>query len=121
MYLYSFLLFLFYFLLDFGRIPSGQAIHLYLFLPLNKTYILKLLGKKKDTAPILCARSNFRVVYLSWTHKSVSIKVNHMFRKINNPYFSFPSNICCMFFKFRKIRKCRNKYFTSITIYKQFF
>jgi len=47
MYYVFFLLFISQFLLDFGRIPSGQAIHLYLFLPFKIPCIFKLLGKKR--------------------------------------------------------------------------
>ena len=53
---------------------------------------------------------------LSRVHKSVAVKMYHVFRKINRPNFRFPRNICWMFFKLRKVWKCRNINLARFTV-----
>ena len=36
----------------------------------------------------------------------ISVKVNHMVRKIGDPDFRFPDNICGILFERRKVYKC---------------
>ena len=45
-------------------------------------------------------------VGLSWPHKTVAIKMYHVFREIYNPNFCFPCNVCRMLFKLCKVGKC---------------